>query len=85
MKIAVLGSGSIGLYYGAKLAAAGGNVHFLLRSGFGEAAHDGIRVFSPDGDLHLHPVHAHRDANSIGLCDLVLIALKTTQNDALEN
>lgn len=85
MKIAVLGSGSIGLYYGAKLAAAGEQVHFLLRSGHDEAARDGIRVFSPDGDLHLHPVRAHRDTESIGPCDLVLVSLKTTQNDVLGN
>jgi 2-dehydropantoate 2-reductase len=84
MKIAVIGSGSIGLYYGAKLAAAGEDVHFLLRSGYDEASCDGIRVFSPDGDLHLHRVHAHRDTESIGPCDLVLVSLKTTQNDALK-
>jgi 2-dehydropantoate 2-reductase len=84
MKIAILGSGSIGLYYGAKLAAAGEEVHFLLRSGYDEAVRDGIRVFSPDGNLHLQPVHAHRDPADIGPCDLVLIALKTTQNDLLE-
>lgn len=84
MKIAILGSGSIGLYYGARLAAAGEEAHFLLRSGYDEAVRDGIRVFSPDGDLHLQPVHAHRSTESIGPCDLVLVALKTTQNDLLE-
>jgi 2-dehydropantoate 2-reductase len=84
MKIAVLGSGAIGLYYGAKLAAAGGEVHFLLRSGYDEARRDGLHVFSPDGDLHLQPIHAARETAEIGLCDLVLISLKTTQNQALE-
>ncbi|MGH8048292.1 MAG: 2-dehydropantoate 2-reductase [Chthoniobacterales bacterium] len=84
MKIAIIGSGSIGLYYGVKLAAAGREVHFLLRSGHHEAARNGIRVFSPDGDLHLHSVHAHRESASIGPCDLVLISLKTTQNHAIE-
>lgn len=84
MKIAVLGSGSIGLYYGAKLASAGENVHFLLRSGYDEAVRDGVQVFSPDGNVRIHPVHAHRDAESIGACDLVLIALKTTQNVVLD-
>lgn len=83
MRIAVLGSGSIGLYYGAKLASAGGDVHFLLRSGYDEAAREGVRIFGPDGDLHLQPVNAHRDTASIGPCDLVLVALKTTQNDIL--
>jgi 2-dehydropantoate 2-reductase len=84
MKIAVLGSGSIGLYYGAKLASAGEDVHFLLRSGYDEAVKDGIHVFSPDGDVHIHPVHAHRDVASIGACDLVMVALKTTQNAVLD-
>jgi 2-dehydropantoate 2-reductase len=84
MKIAVLGAGSIGLYYGAKLATAGEDVHFLLRSGHDEAVREGIRVHSPDGDLHLHPVNSHRQIESMGPCDLVLIALKTTQNDLLE-
>ncbi|HEY8903094.1 MAG TPA: 2-dehydropantoate 2-reductase [Chthoniobacterales bacterium] len=84
MKIAVLGSGSIGLYYGAKLAAAGEDVHFLLRSGYDEAAKDGIHIFSPEGNVRIHPVHAHRDAGSIGTCDLVVIALKTTQNALLD-
>jgi 2-dehydropantoate 2-reductase len=84
MKIAVLGSGSIGLYYGTKLAAAGEEVHFLLRGGFDEAAREGIRVFSPEGDLHLQPVFPHRDTTSIGPCDLVIVALKTTQNATLD-
>jgi 2-dehydropantoate 2-reductase len=84
MKIAVLGSGSIGLYYGAKLGAAGEEVHFLLRSGYEEAARDGIRIFSPEGNLHVQPVLAHRDTASIGPCDLVVVALKTTQNAALD-
>lgn len=84
MKLAVLGSGSIGLYYGAKLGAAGEEVHFLLRSGYEEAARDGIRIFSPEGNLHVQPVLAHRDTASIGPCDLVVVALKTTQNAALD-
>jgi 2-dehydropantoate 2-reductase len=80
MKIAILGAGSIGLYYGTLLAAAGEDVHFLLRSGYEEATRNGIRVFSPAGDYHLHPVAAHRDTETIGPCDLVIVALKTTQN-----
>ncbi|HEY8901207.1 MAG TPA: 2-dehydropantoate 2-reductase [Chthoniobacterales bacterium] len=83
MKIAILGAGSIGLYYGTVLAAAGEDVHFLLRSGYEEATRNGIRVFSPAGDYHLHPVAAHRDTETIGPCDLVIVALKTTQNAIL--
>ncbi len=45
--LAVVGSGSVGLYYGGKLAADGHDVRFLLRSGYEEAAQEGIRIFSP--------------------------------------
>ena len=49
-KVAVIGSGSVGLYYGGKLAANGVNVHFLLRSGFDEARQRGISIFSVNGE-----------------------------------
>ncbi len=84
MKIAILGSGAIGLYYGTKLALAHHDVHFLLRSGLSEARATGICVNSKtDGVLHLQPVNAHATSATIGPCDLVIIALKTTQNSAL--
>jgi len=83
MKIAILGSGSIGLYYGAKLAGAGEDVHFLMRSGYGQALRDGIRVRSPDGDLHLPSPQVANDVHAIGPVDLVLIALKVTDNPML--
>lgn len=85
MKIAIVGTGSIGLFYGAKLATSGQDVHFLLRSGLDEARRDGIRVFSAEGDLHLDPVNAHHSTATIGACDVVIIALKTTQNAALSS
>jgi 2-dehydropantoate 2-reductase len=85
-KIAVVGSGSIGLYYGGKLAAQGADVRFLMRSGFGEARQRGIRIFSKQGgDIHLEDPSVFRDASDIGPCDLVVIALKATSNDSLES
>ncbi len=84
MRTAILGSGAIGLYYGTKLALAGHEVHFLLRSGFAEAQATGIQIESEtDGTLHLQPVLAHTSPATIGPCDLVIIALKTTQNTIL--
>jgi len=84
MKIAIIGSGSIGLYYGAKLALSGQDVHFLMRSGRTEAARDGIHIFSEaDGDAWLGDVQHHVSAGEIGRCNLVIIALKTTQNASL--
>jgi 2-dehydropantoate 2-reductase len=83
MKIAILGSGSIGLYYGAKLAGAGEDVHFLMRSGYDQARREGIRVRSPEGDLHLASPQVANDVHDIGPVDLVLIALKVTDNAML--
>lgn len=84
MKIAIVGSGSIGLYYGAKLAASGQDVHFLMRSGLEEARRSGIRVFSGAGDIDLAHPNAHSDSGSVGPSDLVIVAMKMTQNAALD-
>lgn len=82
--IAVVGSGSIGLYYGGKLAADGHDVRFLLRSGYDEAAREGIRIFSPaGGDIHLAKPKVFRTPEEIGPVDLVIVAVKATANDAL--
>jgi len=81
--VAVVGSGAIGLYYGARLAAAGEDVRFLLRSDYDTVRRDGIRVESVAGDLHLKDVKAFHSPAEIGPVDLVLIAWKTTSNDLL--
>ncbi len=84
MKIAIVGSGSIGLYYGAKLALAGNDVHFLMRSGRDEADRSGIHIRSDvEGDHHLTAVQHHSTTASIGPCDLVIVALKSTQNASI--
>lgn len=82
--IAVVGSGSIGLYYGGKLAADGHDVRFLLRSGYDEAQRDGIRIHSPSGgDVHLAQPQVFRTPEEIGPVDLVIVAVKATANAAL--
>ncbi len=84
MKIAILGSGAIGLYYGTHLALTGHDVHFLLRSGLDEARQDGIRIDSEEeGPHHIQPANAHASPDTIGPSDLIIIALKTTQNPLL--
>jgi 2-dehydropantoate 2-reductase len=80
MKIGVVGCGAVGSYYGARLCRAGHDVHFLLRSDYNTVRHRGVRIRSLEGDFHVHPRSA-RTPEEIGLCDLVLIALKTTAND----
>lgn len=82
-KIAIVGAGSIGLFYGSKLASAGAGVHFLMRSGYEPAMKSGIRVHSATGSLHLeHPLVA-KTPGAIGPCDGVVVAVKATSNAAL--
>ena len=80
MKIAMVGCGALGSYYGAKLCRAGAETHFLLRSDFAAVRRHGVQIRSPEGDFRIRP-KCHREAITIGVCDLVIIGLKTTAND----
>lgn len=80
MKIAVVGCGAVGSYYGAKLCRAGQDVSFLLRSDYDQVRRDGVTILSPTGDFNARP-HCARSPQEIGVADLVLIGLKTTAND----
>ena len=83
-KIAIVGSGAIGCYYGARLARAGENVHFLMRGDLAAVRARGLTVTlpPPDETFHLAPAQLHTAATpeEIGPSDIVLIALKTTAN-----
>ena len=81
MKIAVVGPGAVGSYYGAKLWRDGHEVHFLLRSDYEVVRRRGVKIKSVEGDFHANP-RAAKAAEEIGVCDLVIVALKTTANDA---
>lgn len=88
MKIAIVGAGAVGSYYGANLARLRSqnpdiDVHFLLRSDYEIVREHGIRVLSPQGDLLLNLVNAHQLVETIGACDLVVIAIKATANNQL--
>ena len=80
MKIAVVGCGAVGSYYGAMLCRDGQEVHFLLRSDYDVVRRNGIFIRSPAGNFNVRPRCA-RTPEVIGASDLVLIALKTTAND----
>lgn len=82
-RIAIVGSGALGCYYGARLAKAGNDVHFLVRSGRAAILARGIRIKMPTERIHVKKVQAYATTAEIGPCDLVLIALKATANDAL--
>ena len=82
-RIAVVGTGAIGSYYGGKLAYHGRDVHFLVRSGLEEIRRLGIDVRGRKESFRLANIRAYKTTEAIGLCDLVLIALKATNNDVL--
>ncbi len=80
---AILGSGALGGFYGARLQKAGLNVHFLLRSDYEYAKQHGLVVESKDGNFELPHIQAYRDVHEMPRCDVVAVALKTTQNHLL--
>ena len=82
MKIGVVGCGAVGSYYGAQLGRTDAEVWFLLRSDYDVVRERGVWIHSPRGDWHARPqCAAHPE--EIGVCDLVLVALKTTANHVL--
>lgn len=77
---AVLGTGALGGYYGACLQKAGLDVHYLLRSDFNQVQQHGLVIESPDGNFVLPQVNAYRRSPDMPRCNVVIVALKTTQN-----
>ena len=82
MKYAVVGSGAVGGYFGAKLARAGQKVTFIARGAHLEAIRShGLRVQSPNlGDFVVH-ADSQRDTEKVGAVDVVLFAVKAYDND----
>jgi 2-dehydropantoate 2-reductase len=77
MKIAIIGAGGVGGYFGAKLAVSGEEVHFIARGAHLEAIkRDGLHVHSANGDVVVKPALATNAAASVGPVDLVMIAVK---------
>lgn len=82
-RIAIVGAGAIGGFYGARLQKAGNEVHFLLRSDYEHVAEKGLRVDSCQGDFILPHVHAHCSVETMPTCDLIIVGLKVTANGIL--
>ena len=77
MKIAIMATGGVGGYFGARLAAAGEDVHFIARGQHLAALRaNGLVLKSPNGDLHLQSVSATDDPASIGTVDIIIFAVK---------
>ena len=83
MKYGIIGTGAIGGYYGAKLARAGKDVHFLLHSDYDHVRLHGLQVNSCDGNFHLNHVNAYSRPEDMPQCDVVLVCLKSVNNNKL--
>jgi 2-dehydropantoate 2-reductase len=82
MKIAVMGAGGIGGYFGGLLARAGEDVTFIARGRHLEAIQkNGLQVRSAAGDFHVRPT-ATPDPAAVGPVDLVLFCVKGSDTDA---
>jgi 2-dehydropantoate 2-reductase len=83
MKIAVMGTGGVGGYFGARLAQAGCDVSFIARGAHLAAIREqGLKVESGLGDIHLSPVRVTDDPRTLEPVDLVLFSVKLWDTEA---
>lgn len=84
MRIAVVGAGGVGGFFGARLQRAGQEVAFLARGeSLAALRAQGLRVTGASGDLHLDRVTASDDPAAVGAVDAVLVAVKSWQLPAV--
>lgn len=77
MRVAVMGAGAVGGYFGARLAASGHEVSFIARGKHLEAMRaDGLKVKSIRGDLHIRSRFTS-EPKEIGPADLILFCVKS--------
>jgi 2-dehydropantoate 2-reductase len=80
MRVAIVGAGGVGGYFGGRLAEAGAPVVFIARGAHLEALRrQGLRVESIAGDFVVRPAEATDDVASVGTVDAVLVCVKAWQ------
>lgn len=76
MRILIVGAGSVGGYFGGRLAQAGRDVTFLVRPARAkQLAQDGLRILSPHGDVSLKPKLISASAIDV-IFDLIILSVK---------
>ena len=82
MKIAIMGTGGVGGYYGGLLAQTGQDVTFIARGAHLQAIREkGLHVKSIHGDFTVSPAKATDKPAEVGLVDVILFITKTYQTD----
>jgi len=81
--IAIIGTGALGGYYGARMAQAGADVHFLCHRDGAYIRQHGLQVESPGRWQIFLRAKAYDDPGDMPRCDVVVVSLKTTANHAL--
>ena len=82
MKIAIMGTGGVGGYYGGLLAQAGHEVTFIARGAHLAAIRSqGLQVRSVFGDFRVSPAQATDNPAKAGVVELVVFATKTYHTD----
>ena len=77
MRIAIMGAGALGCYFGGRLAAAGHEVVFIARGAQLKAlTTQGLRIESGKGNLTLKAVEATDDPAKAGIADVILFLVK---------
>jgi 2-dehydropantoate 2-reductase len=78
MKVAMMGSGGVGGFFGGRLANAGYDVSFIARGAHLKALREhGLTIENKaQGDIHVPKVHATDDPASLGPVDLVILSVK---------
>ena len=83
MRVAVIGAGGVGGYFGARLQAAGAKVTFIQRGAhLGAMRESGLRITSPLGDVALPEVVAREETEGLGPQDVVLVCVKSGDTEA---
>jgi 2-dehydropantoate 2-reductase len=82
LKIAIMGSGGIGGYYGARLQAGGSDVTFIARGAQLKAMQQNGIALEGEKSLHLPRVKATDDPATIGKVDMVIFSVKLRDTES---
>jgi 2-dehydropantoate 2-reductase len=82
VKIAIMGSGGIGGYYGARLQNGGADVTFIARGEQLKALRQNGIALEGDRPIHLPKVQATDDPATIGKVDMVIFSVKLRDTES---